>query len=162
MAKATLVSGRITEEVRMLNDRERRLLEFLNARVGDVPLQAAADAIGLPLYQARNLVLQLRNAGLVITPQLAGVQISKLGMQALNATAGGFRWIVRTGDSGGWQLVDPRPESVEAIRQALEEAISLMNMAAGPGEQVYNDGDAIRLQLETDLQIALARESRST
>jgi hypothetical protein len=146
----------------MLNERERRLLEFLNARVGDVPLQAAADAIGLPLYQTRNLVLQLRNDGLVITPHLAGVQISKLGMQALNAAAGAFRWIVRTGDSGGWQLVDPRPESVEAIRQALEEAISLMNMAAGPAEQVYNDGDAIRLQLETDLQIALARESRST
>lgn len=147
----------------MLNDRERRLLEFLHARVGDVPLQAAADAIGLPLFQARNLVLHLRNAGLVITPHLAGVQISKLGLQALKpTTAGGFRWIVQTGDSGGWQLVDPRPESVEAIRQALGEAISLMNMAAGPGEQVYNDGDAIRLQLETDLQIVLARESRST
>ena len=147
----------------MLNDRERRLLEFLHARVGDVPLQAAADAIGLPLYQARNLVLQLRNAGLVITPHLAGVQISKLGLHALEpTTAGGFRWLVRTGDSGGWQLVDPRPESVEAIRQALGEAVSLMNLSAGPGEQVYSDGDAIRLQLETDLQIALARESRST
>ena len=67
----------------MLNDSERRLLEFLHARVGDVPLQAAADALGLPLYQTRNLVLQLREAGLVITPQLAGVQISEMGIQAL-------------------------------------------------------------------------------
>ena len=73
----------------MLNDRERRLLEFLHARVGDVPLQAAADAMGLPLYQTRDLVLQLRDAGLVITPQLAGVQISELGVQALKPADAG-------------------------------------------------------------------------
>jgi hypothetical protein len=127
---------------------------------GSVNLDAVAQRLGVSRSEAVRLVIQLRDRGLAATDSLDTVRIESEGVRQVEEEARVPReFILKNKDFGGYRLIEPHPTSVSDIREAMNEALSIMNDTAGPGALAYNEAEAIHRLLQSDLQIALAQQT---
>jgi hypothetical protein len=127
---------------------------------GAITVSAIPELFGASILEVGNLILPLKKAGYVAVDHLNVVRISS-GIQLiaeeprLDGLPG--RWIERHRGLG-YSLKTPRPETVDAIREALDEAAGIMSSTQGPGAAAYEQAKTISDRLSQELQVALHRE----